>query len=107
MKTCTACSIVFAVLVSSVARAAVPPTPSGAHPRLFMSAAELARYQAAAQQNGSAAENLIQNCQHAIDTPGDFGDRGGVDASTWPAAAVDCAFAYRVTGDSKFIAPAV
>ncbi|HEX4515931.1 MAG TPA: hypothetical protein VH054_20420, partial [Polyangiaceae bacterium] len=45
-------------LVAPFASAA-PPTPSGAHPRLFMSSGELSAYQASAANKGTAAAGLV------------------------------------------------
>jgi len=86
---------------------AAPPVPSGAHPRLFMSADQIAGYAKNATTKGSAAQKLISACQATIDKPSDYTERGGSDGDTWPAAAMSCAFAYRVTSDSKYLTQAI
>ena len=58
---------------------------------------------------------MVAQCQDTIDNPDNYTYYGGapeggynqIDAGTWPLAAVACAFAYRVTGDSKYVAPAI
>jgi len=87
--------------------ASAPPVPSGAHPRLFMSAEQIAKYAANASTIGTAAQKLLSACQATIDKPSDYTMRGGSDGDTWPAAAVSCAFAYQVTQDAKYLAQAV
>jgi MYXO-CTERM domain-containing protein len=93
--------------LTSPARAAVPPTPAGPHPRLFMSAAESAAYATAAKVKGTAAASLVASCQSAIDKPTDVATRGGADGSNWPGTAVACAFAYRVTQTPAFLTAAI
>jgi MYXO-CTERM domain-containing protein len=68
-----------------------------------MSAAQIAGYAANAAKNGTAAEGLVSDCQRTIDNPGDYTARGGADGSTWPGAALSCAFAYQVTKDAKYL----
>jgi len=87
--------------------AAAPAVPSGAHPRLFMSADQIARYAANANVEGSTAQRLIAACQATIDRPSDYTLRGGSDGDTWPAAAVSCAFAYEVTQNAKYLTQAL
>ena len=72
-----------------------------------MRAEQIAGYAKNAAAQGTAAANLVANCQATIDKPGDYTMRGGSDGNTWPAAAMSCAFAYRVTGDAKYLAPAI
>src|SRR6266700_5823918 len=101
-------SLLFAPLLAvGPARAAVPPTPSGAHPRLFMSPTELAAYTANAGSAGTAAKSMVAACQQALDKPSDFAGRGGVDGSVWPGTAISCAFAYRVTQNAAYLTAAI
>jgi len=86
---------------------AVPPPPSGAHPRLFMDPASVAGFAANASSPTSAAAALVASCQDTIANPGSYTSRGGVDSDTWPAAAVSCAFAYRVTQNAQYLTQAV
>ena len=94
-------------LAPAVVSAAVPPTPTGSHPRLFMSAPNLAAHVANAKLKGTAAASTVANCQQSIDKPGDFTARGGADGNTWPATAVDCAFAYLVTQNAAYLTQAI
>jgi hypothetical protein len=89
------------------ARADAPPTPSSAHPRLFMTAAQQTAYAANVKIAGSASEAMVKSCQDAIDTPKDFTDRGGSDGYNWPGTAVACAFAYRATQNAMFLTTAI
>ena len=99
---------ISAVLGSvAVTAGAAPAIPSGSHPRLFMSAEQRAAYAKNAGSKGTAAAKLVAVCQATIDKPSDFATRGGSDGNTWPAAAMSCAFAYRVTQDAKYLAPAI
>ena len=76
---------------------AAPPTPSTAHPRLFMSAANLAAYKKNAAANGSAAAGLVAQCDDTVANASNYAARGGSDGNNWPQSAVACAFAYVVT----------
>ena len=95
------------LLAGASARAADPPVPSGPHPRLFMSAANMAGFAAKAGTSGTRAATMVANCQAAIDRPSNYTARGGADGDTWPGTALACAFAYAVTGQSKYLAPAL
>lgn len=68
-----------------------------------MSSTQIAGYATNAAKNGTAAAKLVTTCQDTIDNPGDFTQRGGADGSTWPGAALGCAFAYQVTKDAKYL----
>ena len=92
--------------VSAKPAHAAPPVPNGAHPRLFMSAAQVAGYAANVASKGSAAAKLVKACQATIDKPSDYTTRGGSDGNTWPAAAMSCAFAYQVSKDAKYLTQA-
>jgi hypothetical protein len=98
---------VVALVASARASAAVPPTPSGPHPRMFMSASELANYQSKVSVKSSGTASIIAECQHDIDTPADVMDRGGADGGNWPAAAVACAFSYAVTHNTAHLTAAL
>jgi len=86
---------------------AAPPTPTGPHPRLFLSGSNLAVATANAARTGTASKAMVDRCQEAIDSPQYFTDRGGADGDNWPGAAVACAFAYRVTSNAAYAAQAV
>lgn len=96
----------IALLLASNAWAA-PPTPSGAHPRLFMSPAEVSAYSAAAAQQGTAAHELVRQCDNTFDEPTYYDDRGGADGDNWPGSAMRCAFAYKATNDAKYLTQAI
>lgn len=96
--------LIAAVLVSSSASAA---PPSGKHPRLFMSAANVAGYQANAKKSGTAASAVIFQCEDAIKAAKNYTTRGGADGDNWPGTAVRCAFAYKATGDAKYLTQAI
>jgi hypothetical protein len=82
----------------------VPTTP---HPRLFLTAQDIAGLAARAKDSTTAAASLVADCQQTIDDPADFATRGGADGDTWPGAAVECAFAYLATQSSAFLAQAI
>ena len=95
-------------VVGTIARpATAAPPPGGAHPRLFMSPANVTAFQKNAANNGSAAAALVKRCKEAIANPADSAVRGGSDGDIWPGNAVACAFAYRVTQDAQYLAPAL
>ncbi len=98
--------IILSMIVATQAWAA-PSPPSGAHPRLFMSAANLAAFTQNATQKGTAAAALVAACQDTIDSPKDYSTRGGSDGNYWPGAAVNCAFAYLATQNAKFLTQAI
>jgi hypothetical protein len=98
---------VATVCLTTTAWAAEPPVPSGPHPRLFMRPSDIAGYAASARTPGSAASKLIERCQQSIDRPDDYKTRGGADGDYWPGATLACAFAYRVTGEKKYLAQAM
>ena len=97
---------VMVLLFGGVA-SADPPTPSSAHPRLFLSTSQLAAYKTAATTNGTAAAGLVKQCQDTIANPNDYAGRGGSDGNYWPEAAVACAFAYVTTGTASFLTQAL
>jgi MYXO-CTERM domain-containing protein len=102
--TCLASSF----LALSFARpAAAGPVPSGDHPRLFMSAGDIAKYAANAAKNGTAAAAMIKACQDTIDEPSMYDVRGGSDGDYWPGSAVRCAFAYRATQKAEYLTQAL
>jgi len=86
---------------------AAPPAPTGAHPRLFMSPANVAAYAANAKVKGTAAQAAVVACQRTIDHAQDYTSRGGSDGNAWPAAAVGCAFAYLATQNAAYAAQAI
>ncbi|HVR63990.1 MAG TPA: hypothetical protein VMU50_18950, partial [Polyangia bacterium] len=95
------------VALPRFAAAADPPPPVGAHPRLFLNATTLPALAASAQTSGTASARFLAACQDVIANPGDYAMRGGVDSDTWPNAAWSCAFAYAVTKDAQYLAPAI
>jgi len=95
------------LLASATAWAADPPVPSGGHPRLFMSDANIAAFTAKAKVSGTVAADLVAQCDDTISKPSDFTARGGADGNTWPAAAIACAFAYRATSQAKYLTQAI
>jgi hypothetical protein len=72
-----------------------------------MSAANVAKLATLAAKSGTSSSRLVSQCQETIDKPKDFQSRNGVDASTWPGAAVACAFAYVVTKQTKYLTQAL
>ena len=86
---------------------AAPPTPSGAHPRLFMSAANVAAYTASAGKTGTAAAGLVAQCDDTIANTSSYSTRGGSDGNYWPQSAVACAFAYVATKKAPYLAQAL
>src|SRR5262245_22075947 len=99
--------VTLSMLLALPARAANPPTPSGAHPRLFMSAANLDGCKKNADVAGTAAASLVKRCQETIDHPEYYTERGGADGDNWPGAALACAFAYKAKGDASFLTQAL
>jgi MYXO-CTERM domain-containing protein len=89
------------LLFSQVAWSANPPTPSGGHPRLYLTDARRAALLKNAGTNGTAAANLVAQCDDVILHP--VTDRGGADAFAWPSAALNCALAYLATQDQKYL----
>jgi hypothetical protein len=103
----TALGLLASSLLVASNAAADPPTPSGAHPRLFMSGAELAAYKTNATTKGTAAAGLVQQCQETITSPSDYSTRGGSDGNYWPQSAVACAFAYLTTQNPQYLTQAL
>jgi hypothetical protein len=97
-------------LLSSRVEAA-PPAPSAAHPRIFLSATNLAAYAANAAKKGTSAASLVAQCQDTIANAADYTMRGGdnadEDGDSWPQAAVACAFSYVVTKNSQHLTQAI
>ncbi len=98
---------VLLVLFVLPARAIAQPAPSSPHPRMFMSAADIAAYSADASTATTPAAAAIAACQDAIANPAEQMSRGGSDGNTWPLAAMSCAFAYRVTSDARYLTQAI
>lgn len=86
----------------STSASAAPPPPTGSHPRLFLNPTVLAKVKANAAIAGTAIKKTIAACDDTLKNPGSYTQRGGVDGSTWPGAAVDCAAAWQATGDAKY-----
>ncbi|MEP7123236.1 MAG: MYXO-CTERM sorting domain-containing protein [Byssovorax sp.] len=95
------------VAASSTNLALAAPVPTGAHPRLFMSAASVAAFTKNAATAGTAAAKLVASCQDTIDNPQDYTTRGGSDGDYWPGSAVRCAFAYQATTKAAYLAQAL
>ncbi|HVU04501.1 MAG TPA: hypothetical protein VHE30_22240 [Polyangiaceae bacterium] len=100
-------SLAAAFVLCQAAGVSAAPVPSGAHPRLFMSAGNVTAFGKNASAGSTAAANLVQDCDEALSSPNDRTTRGGADGDTWPGTAMRCAFAYRATGDAKYLAPAL
>jgi MYXO-CTERM domain-containing protein len=83
------------------------PVPSGNHPRLFMSPANVAAFGKNATAKGTAAAALVAACQDTIDNPKDYATRGGSDGDSWPGSAVRCAFAYVATQKAEYLQQAI
>ena len=99
-------AIVWALTTSSIPHA-VADVPAGSHPRLFMSAENLAAFKRNAETPRTAAATLVADCQRTIDSPGFFNERCGAGGGVWPQAAMSCAFAYRVTQKAAYQAQAM
>ena len=87
--------------------AADPPVPAEAHPRLFMSTANRAAFTANATKAGTMAYRLVTACQDSMTKASEYVARGGADSSTWPATAVNCAFAHLATNDARYLTQAL
>jgi hypothetical protein len=105
MRKATLVSVLL--LLQGIASAAPPPVPSGAHPRLFMSAQEIAGYTSNAKNSSSDAAAQVAACQDTIDNPSSYTSRGGSDGNYWPGSAVACAFAWRATQNSAYLTQAI
>ncbi len=86
---------------------AVAAPPSGTHPRLFMTPTNVGGFKKNVAIKGTTAAALVAQCEDAIAKPQDYDSRGGSDGDNWPRTAVDCAFAYRATQDSKYLTAAL
>jgi hypothetical protein len=93
-------------VVAHRARAGAPP-PSAPHPRLFMSDAHVAAYAKNVGTKGTAAERLRFLCDDTLSAPKDYATRGGSDGESWPGSAIRCAFAYKVTGEQRYLTQAL
>ena len=100
-------ALALVVTLVGLDASAAPSTPSGPHPRLFMSSGELAAYQANAAKPGTAAASLVAQCDDTISNPGDYASRGGSDGNYWPQSAAACAFAYVVTQKAQYLTQAI
>jgi len=100
-------AIAAVLLVGAGAGAQTPPVPSGSHPRMFMSTTELSAYMANAQKSKSEAAAQVAQCQDTLDNPSTYMDRGGSDGYNWPGSAVACAFAWKATGQQKYLTQAL
>lgn len=89
------------------AQAADAPVPSGAHPRLFMTADDLATFTANAQSSSTVTASIIAKCQDTIANPTSYTMRNGADSDVWPGAAMSCALAYLVTQKQQYLTQAL
>ena len=101
------CAATVVWFASGAVAHADPPTPSGSHPRLFMSAANLSAYTTNAGSSGSAAAGMVAQCQDTIDNANNYTMRGGSDGNYWPESAVACAFAYLTTHNAQFLTQSI
>ncbi|MFO0675394.1 MAG: DUF362 domain-containing protein [Polyangiaceae bacterium] len=79
------------------------PAPTGAHPRLFLTPGVVDAMKRKVATKGSGAERVVAQCQRVLDDPNDW------DTESWDLGivATSCALAFRLTGEEKFVAPAV
>jgi hypothetical protein len=96
-----------ALVLAAATAAADPPPPTGGHPRIFLTPAVLTALTNNAKTPGTAAASLVKSCQDAIDKPQQYTMRGGADGGVWPLTALACTFAWKVTQDAKYLAPAL
>jgi hypothetical protein len=98
----------WALAPGAVGRArAAPPVPSGPHPRLFMSASNLAAFKTNVQNDGSLAARLVDLCADTVQMPQWFTERGGSGGGVWPEAALACAFSYLTTQNAQHLTQAI
>ncbi len=100
-------ALVSVALLAHAAPSNAAPVPSGAHPRLFMSADNVAAFGANAGNSKTSAAALVKACQDTIDSPNDFTTRGGSDGDYWPGSAMSCAFAYLATQKTQYLTQAI
>ena len=99
------CAVALLFALSAAPAAAAPPAPSGAHPRLFLGGANLARAKTNAGTSGTASKAMVERCQSSIGSPPR--DRGGADGDAWPGTAVSCAFAYLTQQNAAYLTQAI
>jgi hypothetical protein len=101
------CLLWGCLVTSGAAYAADPPVPSGAHPRLFLTTANLATLKSNAATDGTAAHAFVGRCQDTLDHAADYDMRGGSDGDNWPGAALSCALAYLTSQNAQFLTQAL
>ncbi len=107
MRTVSHCAVAILMLAVAASAQATPTVPQSAHPRLFMSSAQIAGYTANAAKSKTAAAQQVAQCQDTIDDPTQYKTRGTSDGNYWPNSAVACAFAWRATGMQKYLTQAL
>src|SRR6476646_291130 len=73
--------------------------PSGPHPRLFMTPANIDGFKKNAATQRTAAAKIVKACNDTLTEAANYQTRGGSDGNNWPGSAESCAFAYRATQD--------
>src|SRR5262245_28977937 len=102
-RTALACMAIAPLVIATWTSVSHAGVPTGPHPRLFMTPANVTAFAKNAASSGTAAAALVAACQDTIDNPQDYATRGGSDGDYWPGSAVRCAFAYMATQDAKYL----
>lgn len=90
----------LAISLAGHGRAAVPPEPSGPHPRLFHEPGTTEALRAAAQVRGSATARAVANCGRIASAPAEFA-RDGYMGLDWARSLQTCLVAWRATGEDR------
>ena len=96
-------SSVAATLTISLASpaSAAPAAPTGAHPRIWLTAPTVSALKANLAKSGSAASAVVAECQNAVDHPANY-DHAVYEGYGWAYVSASCGMAWQLTHDPKF-----
>jgi hypothetical protein len=90
----------FALSLAGHGSAAVPPEPSGPHPRLFHEPGTTEALRASAGVRGSATARAVANCRRIAGSPAEYA-RDGYMGLDWARSLQTCLVAWRATGEDR------
>jgi hypothetical protein len=92
-------AMMLALAASSCANA-LPPEPSGPHPRLFNEPGTVEALEAAAKKPGSSVARAVSECRRIAGSPRQFA-RDGYMGLDWARSLQTCLVAWRATGEDR------
>ncbi len=90
-----------AMVFSAKAASAAPAAPTGAHPRIWLTAPTVSAMKANLGNASSAAAGVVAKCQDVVSNPSNY-TSAVYQGQVWAFAASSCGMAYQLTGNQAF-----